>query len=110
MILAVGVAYLVFVLCTGWGIPCVFSALTGLECPGCGVSRMLVSLVHLDLAAAFSHNPFLLITSPILLGLLALSDAKYVRTGERRLGRTGSALLWGEVILALLYGVLRNLF
>lgn len=110
MILAVGIAYLVFVLCTDWGIPCVFSALTGLECPGCGVSRMLVSLVRLDLAAAFSYNPFLLLTSPLLFGLLVSSDAKYVRTGERRLGRAENVLLWVELILALLYGVLRNIF
>ena len=108
VILTVGIAYLIFVLCTGEGIPCILYTATGLQCPGCGISRMLVSLVQLDLAAAFAYNPFLLVTSPLLLGLLFLSDYRFVRYGDASLGKA-KILLWIELILLLLFGVVRNL-
>ena len=69
---------------------------------------MLVSLVQLDLAAAFAYNPFLLVTSPLLLGLLLLSDYRFVRYGDASLGKA-KILLWIELILLLLFGVVRNL-
>lgn len=40
-------------LCTmGFSLPCPVYALTGLYCPGCGVTRMLLALLRLDFAAA----------------------------------------------------------
>jgi hypothetical protein len=109
IILAIAVAYLIFVLCTGLGIPCIFYEITGFKCPGCGVSRMLVSLVRFDLASAFLHNPFLFITGPFLIAYLVCSEWKYVKHGNRSLGKW-EIFIWIELILALLYGVLRNVF
>ena len=108
-VLGVGLAYFLLVSLTGWGIPCIFYTLTGLQCPGCGVSRMLLSLARLDLAAAFGYNPFLLLTSPLLLFCLVLSDVRYVRSGNRSLGKW-EILLWIEIALALVFAVLRNLW
>ena len=51
IVFAIALAYLIFVLCTGIGIPCIFYEITGLKCVGCGISRMLVSIVKLDFAA-----------------------------------------------------------
>ena len=65
-ILGVGCAYALFCHLTGWGIPCPFHALTGLNCPGCGVSRMLLSLLRLDFAAAFRYNAVLFCMLPLL--------------------------------------------
>ncbi|AWZ23181.1 hypothetical protein CEJ39_02425 [Rhodococcus pyridinivorans] len=44
--------------------PCPTYSLFGILCPGCGSSRMLYSLVHLDVPAALHYNA---------LGLVALS-------------------------------------
>ena len=41
--LAVGLAYLIWVRATGWGIPCPIHTVTGLECPGCGITRRMDS-------------------------------------------------------------------
>ena len=103
-----GAAYLVLVLCTGIGLPCPFHALTGLSCPGCGLSRMLLSLVRGDPVSAFGYNPFLFITAPFLLVYLAVSEVKYIRQGDGRMGRW-EILLWVELLLAVTYGILRNL-
>ncbi|HVF42774.1 MAG TPA: DUF2752 domain-containing protein [Pyrinomonadaceae bacterium] len=36
---------------------CPFRALTGLPCPGCGMTRAFCALGHGDLSAAFGYNP-----------------------------------------------------
>jgi hypothetical protein len=49
---------------TALPIACPFKRLTGLDCPGCGSTRSLGALAHLDLRAAFDHNvlvPFALV-------------------------------------------------
>lgn len=45
--------------------PCVFHALTGLCCPGCGSLRALHQLMHGHLAAAFGLNPLLILMLPV---------------------------------------------
>src|SRR6476659_7114153 len=43
---------------------CVFHALTGLQCPGCGTTRALYHLLHGDLGGAFRLNPMLFALPP----------------------------------------------
>lgn len=42
---------------TGTGIPCYYYTRLGRPCPGCGLSRMYLSMLQLDFAAAFGYNP-----------------------------------------------------
>ena len=108
VLLAIGLAYVLWVRVTGIGIPCLFYTVTGLKCPGCGISRMLLSLLRLDFRATFRYNPFLLLTSPILMFLLIESDLQYVRN-KRRKTILGQVLLWGEIVGLLAYGIIRNI-
>ena len=108
VILGIGLLYLIFVLSTGIRIPCLFYELTGLKCPGCGVTRMLVSIARLDFAAALHYNPFLFVTGPIIVAYLAAAETKYVLHGNRSMGKW-QLLLWAELILLLAYGILRNI-
>jgi hypothetical protein len=43
---------------------CVFHALTGWQCPGCGTTRALHHLLHGDVAGAFRLNAMLFVTLP----------------------------------------------
>jgi len=52
-------------------LPCLFRALTGFYCPGCGMTRALHALVHLDLAQAFRMNPLVISGLALVPGLLA---------------------------------------
>ena len=122
IILGIGIAYMIFVLITGWGIPCVFNkgselifkyvlhvSREGLQCPGCGISRMIISIVKLDFVSAFKYNPFLFITGPLLLAYCAADEIKYIITGKNNMGKW-EIFLWVEGVLAIIYGILRNIF
>lgn len=109
IVLGIAVAYLIVVLVTGWGLPCLFFTVTKLQCPACGVSRMLLSLLRLDFVAAFHYNPYLFVNAPVILFCLGYSEAQYVKTGSRVHRRWVNIILWIEIGLALLFGVVRNL-
>ena len=109
ILLGIGLAYLIFVLITGFGIPCIFHLITGLQCPGCGISRMFVSLAKLDFVSAFKYNSFVFITGPFLLAYVIANEIKYIVTGNNKMGKW-EIFLWVESALAIAFGVLRNIF
>src|SRR5439155_16652693 len=45
---------------------CMLRRMTGLPCPGCGMTRCFISLAHGDLPAAWSYNPAGLLLFAIL--------------------------------------------
>ena len=46
---------------TGTGIPCLFRYIFHLQCPGCGVTHMLLAVLHGDLKEAFLSHPIILL-------------------------------------------------
>ena len=109
LILGIGLAYALFVRLTGLAVPCPFHLVTGLLCPGCGVTRMSLALLRLDFAAAWQANPALLLLLPVLAGLLGQVALRYVKTGKARLSPGQNTLVWAMVLALLLYGIGRNL-
>lgn len=57
LIIVYGISYLL----KGTGFPCLFNEITHLYCPGCGISRMFISIFHLEFYQAFRYNPLLFI-------------------------------------------------
>ena len=107
LLLCVGLAYALWVGITGLAVPCPFHALTGLLCPGCGVTRMCLALLRLDFLGAWQANPVLLLLSPVILGLLVWRGAVYVKW-NRRVGH-GENLAWiALVVILVAWGVARN--
>lgn len=108
-VIAAALAYAALVRVLGHGLPCPFHALTGLLCPGCGVTRMGLRLLQGDIFGAFSANPVLFCLLPFLFALLGVHLTRYVKTGE------GKAPKWEErcwltlAAVLLVWGVVRNL-
>ena len=48
------------------GPPCQFYSLTGLYCPGCGMGRAAMALIHGDILLAFRNQPLVFIFGPFV--------------------------------------------
>jgi hypothetical protein len=78
---------------------CPFHALTGLHCPGCGATRALLELTQGHWAAAFHLNPLAICMMPPAAGLIFW----------RRRHGIPSGLWCGILVLAIAFGILRNI-
>ena len=95
----------------GFGIPCMFHALTGLYCPGCGTMRAAVALLGGNPVLSARYNPLLLVFAPVLLVLLCGETWGYFtgRGSPRVLKEAELPLCVSLVALAIIFTVLRNL-
>lgn len=90
------------------GMPCPILTLTGWQCPGCGSTRALYSLLHGDPVTAFSMNPLLI--ACYASGTLLVGMAVAERLRRPRLAKVLSMTAIGLVACAAVYtGVIRNL-
>ena len=106
-ILIILFTYLIYYLFTGNGIPCIFKKLTGLYCPGCGITRMFLSLLRLDIYQAFRYNPlvFILLVSYIFFTIIDL--VKYSKTNKHL--KISNKIYWTLLILVFCFAILRNI-
>jgi hypothetical protein len=108
-IIIVGVLYSIFWRATGIAIPCVFHKVTGLYCPGCGVSRMSVSLLHLEFYKAFRYNPGVMVILPFLFIYFIEWSTKYIRGESLELSKKQKVFFEIIAVLLVVYGILRNI-
>lgn len=106
--------YLLWVNATGLGIPCPIHLLTGLRCPGCGMTRAFVSLCHFHFHQAFRYNILSVTLVPLLAVLLLIRENRYIRTGKydaasAKISFAEKILLFLMLLSAFLYGILRNI-
>jgi len=88
--------------------PCLFHALTGLHCPGCGSMRGLHQLLHGNLTAALGMNALMVLSLPFL-AYWALCGAVCELCGRRwpRL-RLSPPWSWALIAGIVVFWVLRN--
>jgi hypothetical protein len=93
----------------GLGIPCTFHAVTGQPCPGCGLTRSVMSLLRGHVGESFLYHPFgppllaaaiLALVIATLPRLLRERTVQKIATLESRLGGMSIMLLlffllWG---------------
>lgn len=106
--LAAGIIYFIITR-FGISIPCIVHKITGLYCPGCGVTRMCINLVKLDFYAAFRSNPVCIFVFPVLGIIFARRGYLYISNGkaENEKWMTVSCVIM--LIILLIFGALRNI-
>ena len=104
---ALGLGYLLLIRVLGRGIPCIFRLLTGLKCPGCGVTHMVLALLKGDIEGAWQANPAIMLTLPLFIGWWCYDAYIWVREGQHALfpEKIGCVLL----VYFLLFGIWRNI-
>jgi hypothetical protein len=88
---------------------CPLKVLTGIDCPGCGVTRSIYSLLQGDVASALSHNLLFVLALPLIVYAL-------VRWGAGRLGyelpslpRWRPWMTWAGLVVLVAFAVARNM-
>lgn len=104
--LLLGVAYALIVRYTSFCIPCFFNTLTGLRCPGCGITHLFLNLMKFDFTGAFHANRFLFATSPLLLLLVILN---VFCSDKIRKMTVVKWLTFAYLVAVLLWTVIRNI-
>ena len=83
-------------------IPCLFHEITNLYCPGCGITRMFLSLFKLDFYQAFRYNPLVFI-------LLILSIVYFLVKKIGKLNFKFPNYIYYLLVIVIIYGILRNI-
>ena len=109
-IVLLGLAYALFIQCTGLGIPCVFRLVTGYRCPGCGMTHAAMALIHGQPKIAFRENPLSLSVVPLLLLYGAYRAEVYIRTARTDFRKWEIVFLGVLWVVVLLFWLLRNLW
>ena len=107
VIFGAGVLYAFLILHTPFRIPCLFREVTGLQCPGCGTSRMALALMRFDIPAAFAYNPVAFFSFPawFLISICAfIGRPKALRSSKNLL-----RILYINIVVYMIFAIFRNL-
>lgn len=87
-------------------IPCIFHKITGLYCPGCGITRMIISIMNLNFYQAFRYNPLIFILLPFFIIYYILN---YIYWLKNKKFIINNKIWYTLLIIILIYTILRNI-
>lgn len=87
-------------------IACVFYEITGLYCPGCGITRSILSLIDGDIYQAFRYNPIIFIDIPLI---IITSIIDFIYKDNKKVKKVTNVIYIMLLIITLVFGVLRNI-
>jgi hypothetical protein len=90
-------------------IPCPIHFITGLYCPGCGITRMLFSMIKLDFYQAFRYNPLMFISTPFILFLFINNIYSIYKNKKSLVKKIPNSIWYILLIITILFGILRNI-
>lgn len=84
--------------------------ITKLYCPGCGVTRMIISIFKGDLYQAFRYNQLLFITFPIFVIYIIDYIYKTIKKKKTLVSITPNYIWYICIVLLIIFGIIRNIF
>lgn len=85
-------------------IPCIFHKITGLYCPGCGITRAIKALLRGDLYSSFRNNILLYVVVPLIFVIQVINKKSSEKTRK-----INNYILVFLLIFTVGYGILRNI-
>ena len=110
ILLAAGFAYFILHELTGLSLFCPIYRFLGLYCPGCGVSRLCIHLLHGEIGSAFSSNCAVFCLLPIGMTIWLIHTYRYIRYGETKYTRFENIVLCTMIGLLVIFGIVRNIW
>ncbi|WP_164995899.1 DUF2752 domain-containing protein [Miniphocaeibacter massiliensis] len=89
-------------------IPCPINAVTGLYCPGCGVTRLIMSITKGDIYTAFRSNIALFVLSPALIYIIVKYVYGYIE-GKNKFNKFDTKLTYVLIVVLIVFALLRNI-
>lgn len=99
ILIITGILLIIIYIKYGIGIPCVFHRFTGLYCPGCGMTRALISLIQFNPHQAIRYNA-LIIFLPLYL---------YCFFKVNKSNKKNYIIIYILLVVTLLYSIFRNI-
>ena len=94
----------------GFGIPCLFHAVTGLFCPGCGMFRAVGALLEGNILQAARYNALCVVLLPLIVVLCIRETFRYIhRAAPVSVSRLEKSIYVGAVAISVIYAIARNL-
>lgn len=87
-------------------IPCIFHKITHLYCPGCGITRMFLSILKLDFYQAFRFNPLMFFMSPFIIIYEIIYYINWIQDKKFKISKKIWYIL---LIITIIYTILRNI-
>lgn len=106
VLIVIFLIYAILIIRFDIGIPCVFYEITGLYCPGCGITRLCLSLFEGDVYQAFRYNPIIFIDLPILFILFVLN---IFFKKNKNIKKITDVIIIFLATITIIFGVIRNI-
>lgn len=91
-------------------IPCLFHKITNLYCPGCGVTRMIISLLKGNLYQAFRYNMLIFILTPFLMFFIFDHIISRKKQRDALYEKIPNSIWYILIIVLVIFGIIRNIF
>ncbi len=101
-----GFAYYLVVKYTDMEARCYIHELFGLNCPACGLTRMMISLIRLDLKDAYNYNRFMFISFPAIVGEVVYLF--YIIEAKKENSRINQKIVSVWVVCFIIWGIAIN--
>ena len=90
-------------------IPCIFYTVTGYQCPGCGITRMIMAVLRLDFKGAIQFNPALFFLLPFLGTSYFVEAYRYIKLGKNDKTIFSKVVVSLSCAVLLVFGIVRNI-